>query len=70
MNPQVRNEKKKRQFICSIRCNIIEGIARGILYLYEDSRLIVIHCYPKASNVLLDNVNPNVSDFEWQRCLE
>ncbi|PON42876.1 LOW QUALITY PROTEIN: Protein kinase-like domain containing protein [Parasponia andersonii] len=71
MNPQVRNgKKKKKKGNSSVPCNIIEGIARGVLYLYEDSRLKVIHCYQKASNVLLDNMNPNVSDLEWQRCLE
>ncbi|KAL2326274.1 hypothetical protein Fmac_025332 [Flemingia macrophylla] len=37
------DERKKRQLDWNIRLNIINGIAKGLLYLHEDSRLKVIH---------------------------
>lgn len=46
------------------RYKIIEEIARGILYLHEDSRLRIIHRDLKASNILLnEDMHPKVSDF-------
>ncbi|KAM1959683.1 hypothetical protein FF1_005131 [Malus domestica] len=62
------DSEKRAQLDWSRRVNIISGIARGILYLHEDSRLQIIHRDLKASNVLLDDdMNPKISDFGMAR---
>ncbi|KAM0845532.1 hypothetical protein ACQ4PT_056309 [Festuca glaucescens] len=58
------DSEKSRDLDWGKRLKIVNGVARGLQYLHEDSQLRIVHRDLKASNVLLDSdCNPKISDF-------
>ena len=54
----------RSRFDWRTRKKICIGIARGLAFLHEESRLKIVHRDIKATNVLLDrDLNPKISDF-------
>ncbi|KZV30859.1 Leucine-rich repeat transmembrane protein kinase isoform 1 [Dorcoceras hygrometricum] len=57
-------EKQRLKLNWATRQRICIGIARGLAYLHEESRLKIVHRDIKATNVLLDkDLNAKISDF-------
>ena len=50
----------------SIRFDVCLGVARGLAYLHEESRLRIVHRDVKASNILLDSdLIPKYQTLAW-----
>ena len=64
----ISDAQKRQQLNWEICFNIIDGIARGLVYLHEDSRLKIIHRDLKPHNVLMDSdMAAKISDFGMAR---
>ncbi|XP_042044559.1 cysteine-rich receptor-like protein kinase 10 [Salvia splendens] len=62
---------KRSQLDWDSRYKIIRGIAKGMMYLHEESGLKIIHRDLKGSNVMLDDkLNPKISDFGMARLIK
>ncbi|KAK4794652.1 hypothetical protein SAY86_012646 [Trapa natans] len=57
-------EEQRLNLDWTTRKKICIGIAKGLMYLHEESRLKIVHRDIKATNVLLDgDLNAKISDF-------
>ncbi|KAL6007354.1 hypothetical protein ACLOJK_032851, partial [Asimina triloba] len=64
-------EEQRLELDWPTRCKICLGIAKGLAYLHEESRLKIVHRDIKATNVLLDkDLSAKISDFGLARLHE
>jgi serine/threonine protein kinase len=62
--PNLGREETQLHLDWTTRKKICLGIAKGLAYLHEESRLKIVHRDIKATNVLLDkDLNAKISDF-------
>ncbi|KAG5622291.1 hypothetical protein H5410_007509 [Solanum commersonii] len=64
-------EEIKSRLNWSTRVKIILGIAKGLTYLHEESKLKIIHRDIKPTNILLDKeLNAKITDFGYAKLNE
>eukprot|EP00252_Welwitschia_mirabilis_P002812 TRINITY_DN1280_c0_g1_i1.p1 TRINITY_DN1280_c0_g1~~TRINITY_DN1280_c0_g1_i1.p1 ORF type:complete len:402 (+),score=47.28 TRINITY_DN1280_c0_g1_i1:420-1625(+) len=62
------DQNKRKELDWNKRRDIISGVASGLSYLHEDSKLKIVHRDIKASNILLDDkLNPKIADFGFAK---
>ncbi|KAL4563392.1 hypothetical protein LXL04_027433 [Taraxacum kok-saghyz] len=70
-NALFESKKNRLMLDWATRFKICIGIARGLAFLHEESRIKIVHRDIKATNVLLDkDLNPKISDFGLARLNE
>ena len=64
-------EEQRRRFQWSGRFKVVIGIAKGVIYLHQESSPKMIHRGLNPTNILLDNeMNPKISGFGIARITE